>query len=176
MKSTNRVKHTLAQQVIQTREQLEACVGEIARLQIDRDALLVAMDSELQAIRTKYEERIGTLGADIDVELLLAEAWAQDHKAEFGDKKSIELVHGTIGYRTGNPAVVTRKGVTWKAALQLFVRRRLMKYIRRTYALDREAILRDRETLGGAKLAELGLSIEQAETFFVEPKREEVES
>jgi len=167
-----RVKKAVAGAVVKTREDLEKCVGEIAALSIQRDALLVEMDAKLQSIRQEYEGKLGDLVADIDAELGLAEAWCDAHKAEFTERKSIEMVHGTIGYRTGNPTLFTVRGVTWKTALERVLRLGMRRFIRRKLELNRELILMERTALGAEKLTAMGLFVDQPETFFVEPKRE----
>lgn len=170
MKKTTKQKHT----TIDTREALENRVGEHARLTIERARLGAIMSKKIDDIRAAYDATF----ADIDTSLAAAEAdieaWAALHHAEFVPRKSLELLHGTIGYRTGQPALKTIKGVRWQDVMTLLARH--PAYIRTILEPDKEAILADRDGLGETGLAALGLRVEQAERFYIDPKVEEAQA
>jgi len=155
-----------------SRLDMERCVGEIARLAIERDALLCEMDARLQAVRVDYAEQIDTLNGDMEAELSMAREWAEANPAEFGSAKSIEFTHAVAGYRTGMPKLKTIKGYTWDRVLEKLATMRLTEYIRTKAEVDKERILTDREALA-EKLPLMGVQVAQDETFFVQPKRED---
>ena len=97
-----------------------------------------------------------------------------ENQAElFSKKKSLEMVHGTIGFRTGTPKLKTLKGFTWASALQL-VKEFLPDFIRSTEEIAKDKLLADREDeTVAANLGRCGITVVQDESFYVEPKKEE---
>lgn len=90
----------------------------------------------------------------------------------FSKRRSMETTHGVIGFRTGQPATQPRRGLPWAAALEL-VREFLPSYIRTEEAIAKDKLLADRENEEIAPLMEkCGIIVGQAETFYVEPKKE----
>jgi phage host-nuclease inhibitor protein Gam len=69
------------------------------------------------------------------------------------------------------PTLKTLKGWTWALVLERIGALRLTQYIRTKSEPDKEKLLADREKLGD-RLTEVGVQVVQAETFFVDPKRE----
>lgn len=156
---------------IQTREEMEACIGNIATASIERDRLTVEMDNRIKQIREGYETALGALGTALDIYMDRAEAWATDHPAEFGDKRSIEMVHGIVGFRLGQPQVKPVRGVTWAEVTEALPD----EFVRVKREANRDALLAKRDDLGPIGLAKYALKLVQDETFFVEPKREALE-
>lgn len=156
------------------RTQVEALVGEIALLTIQRDQNMAKMDEELQEVRKQYGESIATVSARIDAGVADLRAWADAHPEEFIGRKSIEMVHGTVGFRTGMPALKTVRGVTWDKVLEKLNAMGLVAYVRAKYEADKEKLLADREEAVGQLFGQIGVLVKQEETFFVEPKREPV--
>lgn len=154
-----------------SREEMEALVGEIAALSIDRDSMTVEMDERLQAIRSEYEASLADNRLQLDAKLEAARLWALANPESFGEKKSIEMVHGIIGFRIGMPKLKTLRGCTWNFVLEQLARLRLTNYIRSKAEPDRERIIADRDKLSD-RLAALGVEVVQEEAFYVEPKRE----
>jgi phage host-nuclease inhibitor protein Gam len=147
-------------------------------------------DIELQCakFREKYADRIATLSEERDKAFDTLQAFATENQAElFSKKKSLDMAHGVIGFRTGTPKLKTLKGFTWASALQL-VKRFLPDYIRQTEEIAKDKMLADRD--GNVAMAvsdspsfvevpirkamtECGIQVVQDETFYVEPKKEE---
>lgn len=146
----------------------ERCVGEIAKLTIERDQALNEMDAKIQAIRVDYEDLLAGLTADLEAEMAMAQQWAEANPLEFSARKSIEMTHGTIGFRTGMPRLKTLKGMTWEKVLNR-LRSAMPEFIRRKEEADKDRLLAERATLD---LPAIGLQVVQDETFFVEVKRE----
>ncbi len=147
-------------------------------------------DIELQCakIREKYADRLAILTTEKEQAFDTLQAFATENQAElFSKKKSLDMAHGTIGFRTGTPKLKTLKGFTWPSALQL-VKEFLPDYVRQTWDIAKDKLLADREScvqepgnpLGPGKpmyeqMAKCGIQVVQEETFFVEPKKEEPE-
>jgi len=151
-----------------SREEMESLVGDIAALEITLRAHAAAMDAELQGVRERYEPMIAACAEQITPLILRARAWAEEHPAEFGKHKSIEMIHGTIGWRVNTPSLKTLAGWTWDRVLEA-VKKCAPSYVRTKEDVNKQAILNDREMLG-QDLKQLGVRVVQEEDFFVDPK------
>ena len=154
----------------------------------------ITADIELQCakIREKYADKLATLGDEKDKAFDTLQAYATENQAElFTKKKSLEMAHGVIGFRTGTPKLKTLKGFTWASALQLAKKFLPFSYIRQTEEIAKDKLLADRDLKEVAvydtqtgdprevtmreAMAACGIQVTQDETFYVEPKKEEVE-
>ncbi len=147
-------------------------------------------DIELQCAkyREKYADKIATLSEEREQAFETLQAFATENQTElFSKKKSLDMAHGVIGFRTGTPKLKTLKGFTWASALQL-VKRFLPDYIRQTEEIAKDKLLADRdgnvamEVSESSSLVEVpirqamtecGIQVTQDETFYVEPKKED---
>lgn len=85
----------------------------------------------------------------------------------------METTHGILGFRTGTPKLKTRKGFTWAAVLEL-LKEFNPAYIRTTDEVAKDKLLADRDNEQMPDLMQkVGVMVDQDETFFVEPKKEE---
>jgi phage host-nuclease inhibitor protein Gam len=158
---------------IATREALEARMADFARNAYQGAKLEAQLNTQLADVRARYEAMFAdleTARAEIAADL---EAWAALHPADFGARKSIDLMHGVIGYRTGQPALKPVRGVRWEDVLAQLIACNYTDYVRNVQEVDKARILAEREAIGEANLASIGLRCEQAERFFIEPKQEE---
>ena len=135
------------------------------------------MNEKINAIRSEYKDRIGELQEALKDPHEALEVFAKEQKANWGKKKSMELVHCVVGFRTGNPTVTKAKKFTWDAVLELVKKKPTLAklFIRTKEELDKEAILAEKNPAVLGKLAEdCFITVEQEEKFYVEPKTEEV--
>lgn len=141
----------------------------------DAEKAKITAEIELQCsrIRERHQERLSQLQTTQEEAFATLQAFATENQAElFSKKKSLDMVHGTIGFRTGTPKLKTLKGFTWASALQL-VKEFLPTHIRSTEEIAKDKLLADREDERvAANLARCGIVVAQDETFFVEPKKE----
>ena len=158
------------------------------------DAQIQKINAEIELqcakIREKYADKLAVLGAERDNAFDVLQSFATENQAElFTKKKSLDMAHGTIGFRTGTPKLKTLKGFTWASALNL-VKSFLPSYIRQTEEIAKDKLLADRDVevmLGGGdpnnrgyrplreQRSECGIQVVQDETFYVEPKKEEAD-
>ena len=157
----------------------------------DAQVQKINADIELQCakVREKYADKLATLTAERDNAFDTLQSFATENQAElFSKKKSLDMAHGTIGFRTGIPKLKTLKGFTWASALNL-VKSFLPSYIRQTEEIAKDKLLADREVevqLGGGdpenrgyrplreQMTACGIQVVQDEAFYVEPKKEEM--
>ena len=142
------------------------------------DASISKINAEIELqcarARDKHKDRLTALGAERDRAFDTLQAFATENQAElFTRKKSLDMAHGTIGFRTGTPKLKTLKGFTWASAVNL-VKEFLPGFIRTTEEVAKDKLLADRDVEGmGDKMAKCGIYVAQEETFYVEPKRED---
>lgn len=154
-----------------TREDLEAAMGRYAKAAIERSQTALAMEQELALVRGRYERRMAEQDGLIEGCFAALEAWAALHPEEFAERRTLELTHGTLGLRTGTPALKCVKGVKWEHVLERIKQSGLGHvYTRVAEDVDKAKLIADRETLGDERLRTFGVRIEQAERFFAEPR------
>lgn len=132
------------------------------------------IDIKLGKIREGYAAQLSSLTEEKDSSFDFLHAFAMQNKADFAKKRSMDFAHGQLGFRTGTPKLKTVKGFTWAAVLNL-VKIKLPDYIRTTEEVNKEKFLVDRELDGMADtMKDVGMFVDQEETFFVQPKIEEL--
>jgi phage host-nuclease inhibitor protein Gam len=174
--SKNRIKITAP--VIRTREEMEALVGQIADLKICEAKTKAAMDKELTAVRRRYEADLALINDALAPKMECARAWAEANPSEFNGAKSIELLHGTIGWRLGNWQAKTLSGWTWDRVLEKLesLGGKFRDFVRVKKEVNKAQIIAERENLGPEELRSIGVRITQEEAFFIDPKMTPVET
>lgn len=141
-----------------------------------------AREAEINSI---IEQRCTEIRKEYDVELAgihgakgelfdRLQQYALENRDEFGDRKSMGFTHGIIGFRTGMPKIKLLKGFKWEAVTNLLIKK-LPDYVRTVNEPAKDKLLADRSLpVVAKKLKEVGLEVVQDETFYVEPKKEEV--
>ena len=176
-----------------TREAADEAFARYAKSDAQIQKINAEMELQFAKIREKYADKLASLDADREQAFDVLQSFAIENQAElFVKKKSLEMVHGTIGFRTGTPKLKTLKGFTWASALQLAKKFLPMTYIRQTEEIAKDKLLADRDleeavvydtptgdprdvTMKEA-MAVCGLQVVQDETFYVEPKKEETDN
>lgn len=168
---TTRQKKTLIQGV--TAEQANEAFATYAKADASINKINAEIELQLAKLREKKADEITRLSADRDEAFEVLQAYAMENQAElFVKKKSLEMAHGTIGFRTGTPKLKTFKGFTWASALEL-VKNFLPDYIRTSEEIAKDKMLADRDVDGMlATMQKCGIGVVQDETFYVEPKKE----
>jgi phage host-nuclease inhibitor protein Gam len=154
-------------------EQMEAAFGEYAVADARLQKINATIDVQVTNIREKYADEISRLSDTKEKAFDVMQAFALENKDElFARKKSLESVHGVLGFRTGTPKLKTLKGFTWGAVTNL-LKEFLPAYIRTTEEPAKDKLLADREAEDVAALfPKVGITVVQDETFYVEPKKE----
>lgn len=172
---TTRTKKVLLPSTI-TKNQAEDAFADFAAADAKQQQITAIMDQQITKIRDKYAEDLNLLTATKTGAFDVMQAYAENNRDDFGKKKSMELTHGTIGFRTGTPALKTAKGFTWKA-IAILLNRDFADYVRSVIEPAKDKILADREKPAVISMMEkCGIVVDQAESFFVEPKKELAEA
>lgn len=155
-------------------EQMEAAFADFATADAKLQKINATMDVKFTEIRDRYSDEIARLTEQKDKAFDVLQAFGMENKEElFAKKKSMESVHGVIGFRTGTPKLKTLKGFTWGAVTNL-LKEFLPAYVRVTEEPAKDKLLADRddEEVSGM-FSRVGIAVAQDETFYVEPKKEE---
>lgn len=157
-----------------TRERMEDAFDEYAVADARIAKIQADMDVQFTKIREKYADELAELQQTKTDSFEVMQVFATEHREEFFSKRrSMETTHGIIGFRTGNPKLKNRKGFTWASVLEL-AKTFMPAYVRTEFALAKDLILADRDEEGMAEqLTKCGVYVDQDETFYVEPKKEQ---
>ena len=161
---------------ILSREGLEVVVAEVATLKIQYAAAKADVELEIARVQERRQEQMLSLARQIEVREAGVFIYCQQHRAQlFPDKKSIDFLLATVGFRTEPPSVEkgSRKD-TWTAIAQ---RLEALQWGSRYVNIpepevDKKALLADREKLSLEQLSEAGIRFEQDELFYITPKSE----
>ena len=173
-----------------TREAADEAFATYAKSDAQIQKINAEIELQCAKIREKYADKLATLGAEKDKAFDVLQSFATENQAElFTKKKSLDMAHGTIGFRTGTPKLKTLKGFTWASALLLAKKFLPFTYIRQTEEIAKDKLLADRDLKEVAvydtptgdprevtmreAMATCGIQVTQDETFYVEPKKEE---
>lgn len=173
-----------------TREAAEEAFAQYAKADASINKINAEIELQCAKIREKYQQKLGELACDRECAFDTLQAYATENQAElFSKKKSLDMAHGTIGFRTGTPKLKTLKGFTWASALTL-VKKYMPGYVRTSEEIAKDKLLADRELEAvdfvengitkkkesmSAAMAECGIIVAQDEAFYVEPKKEDTD-
>lgn len=164
--------------LINSRAAAEELLGEISLLTIELNEQKLSLDRKLAAAREEFETPIAALQKGIKEKASLMESWASNNPDEFPKGiKSIKMMHGVIGFRTGTHKLKTLLKKKWDTVLEKIQAMRMPELIRTTEEVNKEQIISD--YLGGkltySTMREIGVEVVQDESFFIEPKLEAAE-
>lgn len=135
------------------------------------------MNEEINKVKSKYQDKITELQEALEEPMETLQVFANEQKTNWGKKKSTELLHCTIGFRTGTPKVCKEKKFTWDACLELIKKNKVLSklFVRPKEELNKEAILATKdESILNQLHEEAFIYVDQEESFYVEAKKEEV--
>lgn len=157
-----------------TRDMADEAFATYAKADAQVQKITAEIELQCAAIREKYQQQLTTLDAERTQAFDTLQSYATENQAElFAKKKSLDMAHGTIGFRTGTPKLKTLRGFTWASALQL-VKEFLPDYLRLTEEIAKDKLLADRDSEEmQPQMAKCGIQVVQDETFFVDPKKED---
>lgn len=155
-----------------SRDEAQRILGEYAADVLKLKLAEGELEAEINALRAKKEKDFAALRKSKLDKAAALEVWASYNRAEFGDKKSLDLLHGQIGFQLGKRALKARSGLTWEKVL-LRVKDGWEKYVRNKPELNKEQILTDagKDVLSVADLTSMGVKVVQEESFFITLKQ-----
>ena len=153
----------------------EEVMGIYAKADASIEKINATMDLEISKIRDKYKDKIANHTLERDEAESKLNIFCTQNKTEFfSNKKTLQLSHGDLGFRTGTPALKPMKGFTLASILKL-AKEFLPEYVRTKEELDKEALIAARNIEGmNEKYEHIGAQIVQEEKWFIELKKEAV--
>lgn len=163
-----------------TREMADDAFGRYAKAKAEYEKLQAEVERRCAEVREKYARQMGDLDLEKQEAFSQLQCYAQENPELFEKRRSLEMAHGVIGFRTGMPQVKTVRPFTWGAALEL-VKRYMPEYVRAKEEVAKDKLLADKESdrhflMDGEELPmseamlRCGMAVVQEETFYVEPK------
>lgn len=116
MKNSKRTKIPVNQ--IADKTELESVVNRIAMTTINRNRTQLLMEEEIAAVKLQHQASLNACDTSLTADVELVESWANANRPEFGQLKSLDLVVGKIGWRTGTPKVTPLKGKSFGPVLE----------------------------------------------------------
>lgn len=165
--------------IVTSRESMSSVVSDIVALKLRIAEQTTLMEQEILAIQNKYKERLVEMGQQLEIKEAGAYIWCQSNPREFGEKKSIDFVSATVGYRTCPPKVspLFSKDSDKSIARRLEALSWGEDYLSRPDPKpDKDKLLADRNRLTPEQLRQAGIKFEQEEVFYIEPKSQIVEA
>ena len=157
-----------------TLQEAEEQMGIYAKADAKISKINAQMDIEIAKIREKHAEELSKLSEEKTASMQQLMLYCTQNKDKFQEKRSIELAHGKMGFRTGTPALKNLKGFTWAACLEL-AKEKYPQYVRTKEELAKDALLVDRETPEAEEIFNaIKVQVVQEESWFVELKKEEI--
>lgn len=158
-----------------TSEQMEQAFADYAKADARQQKITAEMDIQMAKIREKWQDELAKLAETKENAFDILQVYAlENREILFSKRKSLETTHGTLGFRTGTPTLKTRKGFTWASVLEM-LKEFMPNYVRTKEEPAKDKLLADREDEEVAALfPKVGVVVVQDETFFVEPKKEDL--
>jgi len=162
---------------IRTAEELGGVLGEYAQAVLDRERVENALEKGIARLREEARPELETLKATEKALLDDMAAYATLHPEIFPKgRKSLEMAHGTVGFRTGQPRVTLRRGLKEEDLVERLMQDGIDALIRTRPELDRDQAIRQWQEGVEAVVRRnerYGIRVSQAERFFAEIRREE---
>jgi phage host-nuclease inhibitor protein Gam len=153
---------------IATIEDCDVALKELAVIKANIDNEESAYNAKEQAERAILTSKLIPERERIsDIERAL-QTFGELNRHLFEKKRTIELKHGSVGFRTHPPKVTTIAKMTFKAVVELIKGSKFaQKLISVKYDLNKEAVIASQadSSIEAVELRQLGLEIVQAETF-----------
>ena len=164
---------------IESREDREKARGEFAQARLALEGARLEKEARLKEAREEFEAVEPALKAAVEAPFKQLELWARIHPEAFDGRKSLELVQGTIGFRTGQPRVVLPRGCDEAQLCAELQGDGLGRFVRMVPTLDREELLRcarsdaPEDSAWPERLSKgYGIRVSQAERFYAEERKD----
>lgn len=180
--SKNRIKVELKQ--IASRADAEGVMNELATATNAKRKLQAQLDARVLNLKSECERSFAFLDKEIGTHTDALRAWAESNPEEFPKgRKSLELLAGVLGFRTGTPKLaLLNRSWTWVKVLATLKALPWGKnYVRTIEEVDKDGLLASRSVNPDKAVADIclnsvGTKMVQDESFFVEPKLTETET
>ncbi|WP_205513528.1 host-nuclease inhibitor Gam family protein [Longitalea arenae] len=151
-------------------DQAQEASARYAEISARLNIIEAQMNERINNIRNQFQDEIIQLTLEKEQQMDLLEIYAKEQKDSWGRRKSLDLLHSVIGFRTGTPKVTKDRKFSWDDVLEM-VKEKFPSLVRVKCELDKEAIIAMREEKQFQDLQKTCfIDVVQDETFFIEPK------
>ncbi|MDP1810576.1 MAG: host-nuclease inhibitor Gam family protein [Sediminibacterium sp.] len=158
-----------------TLENAQEASASFATAAVKLDKIQAKMNDEINKVKSKYQDDITDLQESLSEPQYVLQVFADEQKESWGKRKSMELLHCTIGYRTGMPKVTKDKKFTWDGVTEI-ISKLFPDLVRSKVELDKDAIIALSKEDGFKEIKEqCYIDVVQDESFYVEAKKEELQ-
>ncbi len=159
---------------IKDQKSLDTSVSDLSLFEHKNVELSNEMESRIQAIRSKYADRLEALSTkSSEMRANIIEYARQNRETLFPlNRKSIRLTDGVVGYRCGRASLQLQEGYTWNDVLEALQEERGAKeYIRIKKEVDRSLLLSRHDDPKVAKIIQrVGLQVVCEEQYYIDTK------
>lgn len=167
--SKKTVSNVTLEQAQQASEQFANAQNRLAKQE-------AKMNEELNKVRSRYQDIVSELSDLLEEPKEILEVFAKEQQQSWGKKKSFDLLHTTIGFRTGMPKLKCDKGFNWTSVTEL-LSEYYPDYVRTVIEPNKEKLIGDRDTESFDKICKkTHISVVQDETFYTEVKVQQLAS
>jgi phage host-nuclease inhibitor protein Gam len=154
-------------------EDAQQAMSVFAKCNTQLKLIETKMEEEKQQIDNKFLGEVARLKSTMEEQLEMLQVYGQKNKDNWKGK-SLELIHGKIGFRTGNPKLVKDRKFTWDAVTEL-LKKAFPDFVRMTYEINKEALIacRDKKEFDEIKDS-CYVDVIQDEAFYVEANSEDL--
>lgn len=154
-------------------EEAEQAMASFAQCNTQLKQIESQMEEEKQQIDNKFLGEITRLKDSMEEQVRLLQVYGQQYKDSWKGK-SLALLHGKIGFRTGNHKLIKDKKFTWDAVTEL-LKKAFPGFVRTTYEINKEALIAYRDEKEFEKIKEgCYVDVVQEESFYVEANTEDL--
>lgn len=167
---------------VKTREQARDLASEVVDALLKRQEVALEMQVRLDEIKGDYNGQLDELDGDIEAKTRSVKEWADGNPQEFGDKKSIEFETAVVGSRLDKPHVEHpfKKDADCLEAIERLGPEFAERLVATKKQLLKAAIADLFNAAAGpdvdgdarrmvARLAKIGVHMEQTEQFYIKP-------
>lgn len=152
-----------------SRTEAEHILAEIRTLKLSESKIQADREAAVAEIDRRVNPELANIKDAVNARVKILQRWALDNKDLFDGKRTLDMQHGQLGWRTNPPSVKQVIKIDDQEQLHLVENHLGMDFLRQTWSIDKEAILAYRDLIKPEELTKANLVIAQAETFFVTP-------
>ena len=177
---SSKTKVTVIVEPCESREEFDAAIDQIARLDIQAQKLEASLKQKHQDIDDKYGKEVDDIRNEIERLQNNALPYFLKHQAEVCKKgqKEGETKLAKFGIRTGMPKFVKRVKTALAAlADEWFADAKVKEFVKTARSIDQKAVIdlwtKDREKYDAIFAGRRDVKVTQEDNFWVEPKADE---
>jgi phage host-nuclease inhibitor protein Gam len=157
-----------------TQQQYEEALAKYAKNDAEICGMEAELDERINEIRDEYDTDLNIIQSEQTLLSAVIKGFCmQNRESLFVEKKSVDTLFATLGFRKGRHSLKLLKGFKWEDVVDN-LKEALPDYVRTIEEADKEKLLADRDKEEIAKqFAAIGVQVFQDEKFFIDLKKEE---